>query len=293
MGNQKLPIILAHGLARFDILKQRLKERLKLPETELGDQFQYFKGIKTHLAKNGFKVFDPNLDFAGPAALRAAQLRDRVNEIISATGAQKVHIIGHSMGGLDARHMIVDHDMAERVASLTTIGTPHLGTILADHVLEHGGIFFIDILRQVINLNLEGFKEVTKDACEQFNRRAEDQEARNSVSYQTYASSEGFNLIFAPLLPSWIFIRDQEGRNDGFVSFVSQQWKRELVAGDGSRKTITQKEFPIPADHLNEVGWWDPQEALNPAKIFQNVFKQAVEYEARIKSIYLEIAQNL
>lgn len=52
------------------------------------------------------------------------------------------------------------------------------------------------------------------------------------------------------------------------------------------------EEFPIPADHLNQVGWWDPQEAVNPLFGFASVFKQASQYEDMIKDIYLEIAQS-
>lgn len=290
-NSHDVPIVLAHGIARFDVLLEMLKTKANLPETQLGDRFQYFKGIKTHLEAQGFTVFHPNQDFAGPVDARAEQLRDRVNEVISATGVDRVHIIGHSMGGLDARHMIVDKGMAERVASLTTIGTPHLGTILADHVIGHGGVFLMDLLRRVINL--DGFHDLTVTACEQFNSRAEDFEANNGVVYQTYASAEDLHLVFAPLVPSWIFIRDHEGKNDGLVPFRSQQWKRELIASDGARKPITQKEFPLPADHLNQVGWWDPQEAMNPLSGFGSIFKKAASYEGKIRDLYLEIARNL
>ena len=286
-----LPIILAHGIARFDILLQLLRERLHLPETDLGDLFHYFKGIKSHLKANGFVVFDPDQEFAGPVDLRASQLRDRVNDAIAVTGAEKVHIIAHSMGGLDARHMIVDKGMAERVATLTTIGTPHLGTVLADHVIDHGGFLLKEGLRFVINL--DGFDDLRLGACQQFNSRAEHHEATNKVVYQTFASAEELHLVFTPLVPSWIFIRDQEGKNDGLVSVTSQGWKRELVANDGSRKAIVQKEFPMAADHLNQVGWWDPQEAANPKKLFQSFVKQKKDYESRVKDTYLQIAQGL
>ena len=286
-----LPIVLAHGIARFDILLQLLRERLHLPETDLGDLFHYFKGIKSHLKANGFVVFDPDQEFAGPVDLRASQLRDRVNEAIAVTGAEKVHIIAHSMGGLDARHMIVDKGMAERVATLTTIGTPHLGTVLADHVIDHGGFLLKEGLRFVINL--DGFDDLRLGACQQFNSRAEHHEATNKVVYQTFASAEELHLVFTPLVPSWIFIRDQEGKNDGLVSVTSQGWKRELVANDGSRKAIVQKEFPMAADHLNQVGWWDPQEAANPKKLFQSFVKQKKDYESRVKDTYLQIAQGL
>jgi triacylglycerol lipase len=285
------PIVLAHGIARFDVLLEILKQKANLPDTPLGDRFEYFKGIKTHLESHGFRVFHPNQDFAGSVEVRAEELKARVNEVLADTGADKVHIIGHSMGGLDARHMIVDKGMAEKVASLTTIGTPHLGTILADQVLGHGGVFLMDLLGRVINC--DGFADLTVTACQEFNSRAEDSEARNSVVYQTYASAEELHLVFAPLIPSWIFIRDHEGKNDGLVPFKSQQWNRELIASDGARKLVTQKEFPLPADHLNQVGWWDPQEAINAILEFTTVFKQAAEYERTIRDLYLGIAQSV
>ena len=82
-NNQRLPIVLAHGIARFDILLEIFRSKVKLPEHKFRDRFQYFKGIKTHLEAHGFEVFHPNQDFAGSVGLRAGQLRDRVNEIIS------------------------------------------------------------------------------------------------------------------------------------------------------------------------------------------------------------------
>ena len=257
-NNQKLPIVLAHGIARFDILLEVLKEKLNVPDA--GDQFQYFKGIKTVLEDDGFTVFHPNQEFAGPVDTRAEQLKARINEAISITGVDRVHIIAHSMGGLDARHMIVDKGMSEKVASLTTIGTPHLGTILADSLLGARGKFLQHLVKPL--LNIDGFIDLTITACEQFNKRAEDQEARNSVVYQTYSSSETVNLVFAPLIPSWILINHHEDENDGLVAVRSQKWTKELAASDGTKKAVTQNEFPFPADHLNEVGWWDPEEAV-------------------------------
>ena len=170
---------------------------------------------------------------------RSNELKLRVLEALAQTGAPKVHIIAHSMGGLDARHMIVDLEMADRVASLTTIGTPHRGTVLADHALSNGGVLLMDVLKRVVDV--DGFVDLTITSCEEFNRRAEDQEARNDVAYQAYASAEDFRRVFAPLLPSWLFIRDHEGRNDGLVPFGSQQWTKEMVASDGRRKAIVAK----------------------------------------------------
>ena len=287
-----LPIVLAHGIARFDILSVILRQKLNLPETSAEDQFEYFKGIKTLLESNGFVVSHPNQAFSGSVDLRAEQLAARVNELIGNTQAPKVHIIAHSMGGLDARHMIVDKGMADRVATLTTIGTPHHGSPVADKLTGLRGALLLKMLEDVFHLDLDGVADLTRTRCELFNRRAEDSEARNSVVYQTYSAAENLSNVFAPLVPGWIIVRDAEGKNDGLVSVQSQRWVRELVASDGRRKPIVQNEFPFPADHLNEVGWWDPEESINPL-FGGDVIEQSQAFEQQVRNLYLEIAQGL
>ncbi|MBP1732074.1 MAG: hypothetical protein H6Q55_2503 [Deltaproteobacteria bacterium] len=291
MATNRFPIVLAHGIARFDILREILMQKVGLTENELGDAFHYFKGIKSHLEENGFEVYHTSVDFAGSVDLRARQLSDQVNRILSGRTDDNVHIIAHSMGGLDARHMIVDiGGMADKVASVNTIGTPHLGTSFADFGISQGGHFVIKGLEPFIDLG--GFNDLTTAACEVFNRRARDKEASNKVVYRTYASSEERDLVFLPLQLSWSIINRSEGENDGLVSVRSQQWEGELTGSDGSRKRIEQFRFPVPADHLNQVGWWDLQE-INPVLDVLNAPKLAGEYESKIKAVYLEIAKRL
>jgi len=105
-------------------------------------------------------------------------------------------------------------------------------------------------------------------------------------------SSEERDLVFLPLQLSWSIINRFEGENDGLASVRSQQWEHELTGSDGSRKRIEQFRFSVPADHLNEVGWWDLQE-INPLLDIFNAPKLAGEYERKIKAIYLEIARRL
>lgn len=282
------PIVLVHGIARFDILAVIIRDKLNLPDDGHKD---YFKGIRNHLEANGFTVSEPNLSFAGSIDSRADGLTNHVNDVIQRTGSPKVNIIAHSMGGVDARHMIVDKGMADRVATLTTIGTPHHGTPVADRITQPGGAFLLHALDQVVDV--DGFANLTTTACEEFNRRAEDAEATNGVAYQTYAASENFTDVFMPLVLPWGLIHEQEGRNDGLVSARSQQWARELIANNGRRKSIVQREFPFPADHLNEIGWWDPEEVINPLFSGVSIVKQALNYEQRVRDLYVQIAQGL
>lgn len=287
------PIVLAHGIARFDVLRQRVHDDLDLPENELEDHLQYFKNIRSFLKANGFPaVSNSNVEFAGSVKVRAEELKSHIEGILAQENAEKVHIIAHSMGGLDARLMIVDLGMADRVASLTTIGTPHFGTVLADRVIGFGGSLLLDILEKAVKLNLDGFEDLTSAACDAFNRRARDFEAKNGVFYQVYSGFEEGNDMFLPLFASWFLIRALEGRNDGLVSVRSQEWESELIASDGTRKTIMRGEFPFRADHLNQTGWWDLEETVSPS-VGGSLIEQKINYERKVKNIYLEIAQSL
>lgn len=54
----------------------------------------------------------------------------RIDEVLAATGAEQVIVVGHSMGGLVARAYLRQHGGA-KVARLVTLGTPHGGSELA------------------------------------------------------------------------------------------------------------------------------------------------------------------
>ena len=236
------------------------------------------------------------MDFAGRLSKRADDLARELHT--KAGDAEKVHIIGHSMGGLDARFMIVNNPaMRGKVASLTTIGTPHWGTVFADHFrLDRPGS---DISRDLAVLkpllDLEGLEDLTTKACRAFNELAQDSEADNDVVYQTYSSYEDRQTVFSPLKPSWDIIHNSTGGdpnspdrlNDGLVAVSSQQWQPSLRSSkSGRHKPITQKAFPFQADHLNEVGWWDLAELGNGNWNF-------ARYERGVRDVYLEIANGV
>ena len=54
----------------------------------------------------------------------------RIDEVLAATGAQRVILVGHSMGGLVLRAYLRRYGSA-RVAHIVTLGSPHQGTRLA------------------------------------------------------------------------------------------------------------------------------------------------------------------
>lgn len=59
------------------------------------------------------------------------QVSAKVAQILQETGAAKVHLVCHSMGGLVVRAWLREDEHVKQVASLVTIGSPHHGTRLA------------------------------------------------------------------------------------------------------------------------------------------------------------------
>ena len=136
------PIVLAHGIARFDILAHKAHKLLGDEDERDDDSTHYFRRIKSTLIADGFHVHHSSVSWAKGVTVRAREFKKNVEHILHEGNAPKVHIIAHSMGGLDARHLLFEHQddaMHEKVAPVTTIGTPHLGTSFADWGIENKG----------------------------------------------------------------------------------------------------------------------------------------------------------
>jgi len=67
----------------------------------------------------------------------AVLLKNKIDDVIAQTGASKVDIIAHSMGGLVAQKYVVDNG-ADKIDKLFFIGTPHLGAPKAYKALMYG-----------------------------------------------------------------------------------------------------------------------------------------------------------
>ncbi|MDY6971545.1 MAG: hypothetical protein SV775_04355 [Thermodesulfobacteriota bacterium] len=261
------PIILAHGICPFD----RVISPFFRKNNSSYDSFHYFRNIRSTLISNGFEAHHSQVSWAADLERRALDLK---NEIIRITDHfaewPRVHIIAHSMGGLDARWMIYKHRFEDRVSSLTTIGTPHLGTSVAEWGLERLG-WMIPVAGR-LGLNLRGLKDLTRASCDRLGRIMSGFEKDNGIIYQTIAGVQPIELVFAPLRPFHKIILAEEGENDGLVSLKSAVWKDEYVVER------------LDADHLNQIGWWDGGAAM--ATSDRRIF------EERIREVYLNIARG-
>jgi triacylglycerol lipase len=222
------PVVLAHGVLGFDKIAIG------------GREHSYFRGVSGHLMRVGAEVHRPRVSSSASVAVRA----DELARMVRSLSAKKVNVIAHSMGGLDARYAIAKLGLADRVATLTTVGTPHLGTPIADL-----GAKLSDLLRlkPLIGrvISLDGFYDLTTERMRAFNREIEN---APNVAYASVVARIDRPRASKLLWLTHKYLSQRAGDNDGMVPSTSQSW------GEVLRQ--------IEADHWAQIGWSPEFDAL-------------------------------
>lgn len=86
--------------------------------------------MRQHLQKQGFRrLYSFNYSVLTSRIEDIAdKLAERVEEVLLLTRREKVHLVGHSLGGLVSRYYIQALGGESRVSKCVTMGTPHFGT---------------------------------------------------------------------------------------------------------------------------------------------------------------------
>ncbi len=234
----KYPIVLLHGFLGWDQVFF----------------LDYFYHIRRALEADGFVVYTPQVNPVASIETRAKQLAPLFDRIFQETGAEKINLIAHSMGGLDARYLIT-HGYGDRIASLTTIGTPHHGTPVPDLVFNVLGTrsplfkafeflaagFLGKGAYKPSDLSLrENLWNLSREYIQNyFNVYYHD---NPEIYYQSFAGVTGFqtgdltDLLLLPFVPAFKLGE----RSDGLVPMESAKWGRFRGL--------------VSADHVNLVG---------------------------------------
>jgi triacylglycerol lipase len=213
--NLKYPVVMVHGVGFHDKVLV----------------FNYWGRIASSIENMGIDVYYGDNDAWGTINDSAIRIKNTIDEVLHKTNAEKVNLIAHSRGGLDCRYLISSLKYSNKVASLTTISTPHRGSKSLNilHVLPEWLIkiigFFANISLKIIGDKNPKFgiacKELSEISCERFN--TENQNVPN-VYYQSFGSKmeSPFNDLMFLTMNVLIKILDDE--NDGIVSFNSMKW---------------------------------------------------------------------
>jgi hypothetical protein len=109
----RIPVLLVHGLVDnrsvFSVMNRSLRRR----------------GF-AHVGSWNYSPLLPDI------ARGAADLGAHIEDICENTGYDRVHVVGHSLGGLISRYYVQRQGGDRRVESLVTLGTPHQGSVWAN-----------------------------------------------------------------------------------------------------------------------------------------------------------------
>ncbi|MEL7657210.1 MAG: hypothetical protein AAGU75_15035 [Bacillota bacterium] len=223
----RYPIVLIHGTGFRD-----------------NKAINYWGRIPKALVKEGAEIYYGHQDCWGTIEHNAAIIKTSIEKVVSETGAEKVNLIAHSKGGLEARYLISSLGMSDQIASLTTIATPHHGSKTMDMICKlHLRLFkigarFVNLWFRVIGDQNPDFQAVCKQFTtyftEQFNVMNLD---ADDVYYQSYAAvmKNSFSDI-SMIIPHFV-ISCIEGENDGLVTPDSAAWTnfRGVMRGSTNR----------------------------------------------------------
>jgi triacylglycerol lipase len=254
-------IILAHGIFGFGDLLPGFPSLVN-----------YFNGVEFHLG--GFpNVFVPNVNPIGSIEQRAKQL---AAAIANKSGlVDPLHIIAHSMGGLDARFLITHlPDVGKRVATLVTIGTPHAGSTVADAFddpLDPLRAHIPHFIMKQLQANAGAVHDLTTDSCRQFNIDTPDVDGVRYFEIAGDAPQDGSELLLYDLAAA---IGKLKGPNDGMVTVESAQRPgRQLFA-------------IWPVDHSAEIGWSKTiLNVLHPLKAMEAFKEHLARYDAIVAAV--------
>ncbi|MDQ6959436.1 MAG: alpha/beta hydrolase [Mariprofundaceae bacterium] len=217
--------------------------------------WDYFKGVRPILEGMGFDVLIPQLPWGQTIQRRSESL---ANQLKYESGP--FHLIAHSMGGVDARYYITHLGGHEKTASLTTLATPHQGSIIADHEMQT----WYSPYR-----HLPAVPNLTRLAMKEFNARTPD---HGDVAYRSYSASRCIQEL--PWLTRRFgrLIEEIEGKNDSQVSIASAQWGEHLRT--------------LEADHFELIGmniWLNPfskRARFDHLPVYRDIAAWIAQYDA-------------
>ena len=208
----KYPIILVHGIMIRD-------SRI----------IRAFGKIEKKLSEAGCTVYTANVDAFGSIENNAEQLKNIILKIQEDTSCEKVNLIAHSKGGLDSKYMISSLGMAENVASLTTLCTPHKGSAVATKIwklpmwIKKCLAFFINTFYKLIgDKNPDSLKVCEQLKSSDSTNGEEGLEGVYCQSYSTVLKRKKDCLIMA--VPMKICECAGEVETDGVVSESSSKF---------------------------------------------------------------------
>ena len=230
---------------------------------------EYFNGVKERLEKITPNILVPELGETSSIQTAGELLREQILAALSDCTLdpnQETHIIGHSQGGLDARYLLSPanpnttpaNDLSAKVASVTTISSPHLESPIADllllkpldRLLQRLKLFRkhpllleheIEAVLDHVGIDRNALCDLGTESMSRFNQEFPDNPAVRYFAVAGGGRSQPHETT-PVLIPFYRYIKSKtKEANDGLVTASSAlRWKNDAEIW--------------PADHCDETG---------------------------------------
>ena len=281
------PIVLAHGFFGFDRV----------------GPVEYWNEADQALRDQGFAAYITAVEpIASSVDVRGPELARQIACIARMSGVDAVNLVGHSQGGLDARVVAADPIFSRFVASVTTVATPHRGTLIADAALGLIPDLAGDVLDSIAGFwatlagapdggsaDLDAALELLSEAhSPAFNSAHPDNAAIPYFSWAgrsvghvlswdyadedcaggVHANPQVRDVVDPELFVTYELLSWLSGHNDGLVTVNSSRWGTFMGC--------------IPADHADEIGLFqltltDPISGFNHREFLVDVASELAD----------------
>jgi triacylglycerol lipase len=204
----------------------------------------YFGRIGRAIAGRGHPLIVCGVHPTAGITTRARQLKETILRQLDILGRphERIIVIAHSMGGLDARYMISKLGMEERVAALLTVTTPHRGSPYADWCVKNLGRIGTFRLLSALGLDVQAANDLTTWNCKKFNKQVPDSP---KVMYFSVSAARPWRLVPPFALHAYKVVYDAEGDNDSLVSVKSSTWGTHLGVWPADHWHTLNKRFVV------------------------------------------------
>lgn len=262
------PIILIHGILGFD--------DSNAPVSILS----YWGGMDDYLRSQGAKVLTPGSTAMKDIATRSSQTATQIVSFMTSVNASKVHLLGHSQGGIVSRYLANSNftpSLNGKIATVSTLNAVHRGTPVADiglavvpNWLEPfvgtvvnflGGLFYSDNQQDIIAMATS----LTTKTLNEYNAKVTD---NPNVKYFSYGSKmtladplqHPLMAIVYPICWAGGLANGQGAENDGVVPLSAQKWG--TWKGGPSYGLLTTGVDHLEATNFSWTGqnWYDVNE---------------------------------
>lgn len=225
--------------------------------------------VAMFLRAHNVQAFAPNIVPYATIEIRAENWVRVIHKLSEQHSYDKLNIIAHSMAGLDIRYALSKMDIADQVASLTTVSTPHRGTSLAELSLKTPDAIkekMADLLDWMGNRVYPGTKSDSVGSAEQLTRAYVNEEFNpnvpdvDTIPYYSFSSAVGKGTEHPIKVISRYqnnYIYQQEGINDGMVSVASSKWGHHFKMAHISHLEQMNLRVKDERTHLFETFWLD------------------------------------